>query len=154
MNLKQKTDSDCKFYDFSLLVPYPNNLLVVCVYILIFHGIYSPPANIFFVGLKIFFVSCSQGLGKFQISLGPSVLGGTNILFWEVGRTFSSTKLSMTNHVKLRIVYGKIICFMCVCELFSLLVENFSFENFLSVQVSIQTLKKCLLLFGNNFIQV
>ena len=38
---------------FSLLVPYPNKFLVLCICILIFHGIYSPfplPTNIFFEG--------------------------------------------------------------------------------------------------------
>ena len=46
-----------------------------------------------------------------------SFLGG-------VARPFSSIKPSMTNHVN------------------SLLVDNFLFENFLYIQVSIQTLKK------------
>ena len=50
MNLKQKNDSKCGFYNFSLLLPYPNNFLVVCICTIIFHGIYSPtPTNIFFV---------------------------------------------------------------------------------------------------------
>ena len=38
---------------FSLLVPYPNKFLVLCICILIFHGIYSPfplPTNTFFEG--------------------------------------------------------------------------------------------------------
>ena len=48
---KQKKDSDCKFYNFSLLVPYPNKFVVVCICIVVFHSIYSPlPTNIFFVG--------------------------------------------------------------------------------------------------------
>ena len=42
---------DCNFYNFSLLVLYPNKFLVVCICILIFHSAYSPiPTNIFFVG--------------------------------------------------------------------------------------------------------
>ena len=86
MNLKQKNDSDCNFYHFSpLLVPYPNNFLVACLCILIFNGVYPPPTNIVFVGLKKFFVSCSKRLGKFQTSCGPSVLGGTNIHFGRGG---------------------------------------------------------------------
>ena len=49
MNLKQKKKND-SVYNFSLLVPCPNIFLVVCIFILIFHGIYSPlPTNIFFV---------------------------------------------------------------------------------------------------------
>ena len=42
MNLKQKNDSDCNLYYFSILVPYPNNFLVPCLCILIFHGVYPP----------------------------------------------------------------------------------------------------------------
>ena len=47
-NLKKKKYSDCNFYNFSLLVPYPNKLVVVCIC----NAIYSPlPTNIyFFVG--------------------------------------------------------------------------------------------------------
>ena len=68
INLKQKNDSNCTFYHFSLLVACHDNFLVVCLCILIFPGI---------VELKNFFVSCSKGLVKFQISWGHSVLGGT-----------------------------------------------------------------------------
>ena len=53
MNLKQKrNDSNCNFYYVSLLIPYPNKFLVVCLCILIFDGIYLPPPpqpQIFFV---------------------------------------------------------------------------------------------------------
>ena len=68
MNLKQKNDSNCNLYYFSLLVPCPNNFLVVCLCILIFHGI---------VNLN-FFLSCSQGrsVGRSN-ALGRSVLGDT-----------------------------------------------------------------------------
>ena len=48
----------------------------------------------------------------------------------------------MTNHVNSRTVDVKIICFMCLCQLFSFLLGNILFKNFLSVQVSIQILKK------------
>ena len=73
----KKHDPDCNFYNFSLFVPYPNKFVVVFICIVIFHGIYSPiPTNIFFLWqAKFFFVSCSQGLGIFQISWGLSVLG-------------------------------------------------------------------------------
>ena len=38
---------------------------------------------------------------------------------------------------------------------FSLLLRNFLFENFLLVQVTIETRKKkCLLLFGNNSVKL
>ena len=43
-NLKQKKkkkDFDCNFYNFSLLVTYLNKFLIVCICILIIHGIYS-----------------------------------------------------------------------------------------------------------------
>ena len=140
-NLKQKV-SLVVISTISHLVPYPNNFLAVCICVLIFHGIYStptPPTNISFMGAN-FFLSCSKGLGKFQISWGPLVLGGPNFLFGR--KVFFSLKPSMANHVNLRKVNGKLICFMCVCQLFSLLLGNFQFENFLFVQVSIQTLKK------------
>ena len=65
---KKQKDSNCSFYNFSLLVPYPNKLLVVFICIIIFHSIYSlQPSNFFQWGLNFFFVSCSQGLGIFQI---------------------------------------------------------------------------------------
>ena len=57
-----ENDSDFNLYNFSLLFPCPNNfLLLVCICILISHGIYSPPLlTIFFLwGLKFFYVSCS-----------------------------------------------------------------------------------------------
>ena len=90
--INKKNDSDCNFYNFSLLVPYPNKFVVVCICIVIFHGMNSPQAtNIFFCGgLNFFFVSWSQRLGIFQISSGPSVLegrgvGGPNFLFGRGG---------------------------------------------------------------------
>ena len=45
-----------KIYNFSLLVPYPIKFVVVCICIVIFHGIYSPlPTYIVFCGgLKFF----------------------------------------------------------------------------------------------------
>ena len=49
-NLKQKNDSNCNFYNFSLLVPCPNKFLVICISILIFRGIYSPLPKYIFVG--------------------------------------------------------------------------------------------------------
>ena len=56
---QKKKVSNCNFSLFSLLVPYPNNFLVVCLFILIFHDIYPPPTNIFFVRLEFLFVCCS-----------------------------------------------------------------------------------------------
>ena len=44
---KKEKDSDCNFYNFSLLVPYPDKFLVVCICIPIFHGIYSPYPQMF-----------------------------------------------------------------------------------------------------------
>ena len=59
---------------------------LVCICIFIFHGIYSPlPTNIFLWGLNFVFVSCRKGLGIFQISWEPSVLGGSNCLFRRGG---------------------------------------------------------------------
>ena len=42
-----KNDSKYSFYNLSLLLQYPNNFLVVCIYILISHGTYIlPPLQI------------------------------------------------------------------------------------------------------------
>ena len=66
---------------------------------------------------------------KISNFLGLSVLGVT--LLREGARLFSTIKPSMINHVNSRIVDGKIVCSWR--RLFSLLVETFLFENFLSV---------------------
>ena len=149
MILKQKkNDSDCNFYNFSLLVPNPNNLLVVCLCISIFHGIFTPAKKIslfFSVWLKQFFASCSQGLEKCEISWGPSVLGEAISFSGERGWIIFFHKAindQSCKFVNARIVDDKIICLMCVCLLFSLLVENFPVKNFLSVQVLSQTFKR------------
>ena len=95
-----KKGSDCNFYSFSLLVPCSNTFLVPCTCTLIFHSINSHlPTTIFLceglISFFFFFVSCSYELGKFQISWGPSVLGGPNFLFGRgVGRPISSIKPS------------------------------------------------------------
>ena len=58
-------DSNCNFNNFSLLVLYRNNLLVVCTCILYipWHTLPHPhpphPFSVFFWGLKIFFESCN-----------------------------------------------------------------------------------------------
>ena len=116
---RKKNDSDSNFYNFSLLVPYPNNFLLVCICILIFHGIYPlpPPTNIYiFCGVYNFF-SClvARGWENFKF-LGDLLRRGDLIPFLgERSTPFSSIKPSMTNHANSRIVDGKIIGFMCVC---------------------------------------
>ena len=111
----KKKDRDCNFYNFSLLAPYPNKFLVVCICILIFHGIYSPFPQILFVEDYIFCVLL-LGPGKMSNLLGSLYSLGDLISFLGEGdRLFSSIKPSMTNHVISRIVYGKIMCFMCAC---------------------------------------
>ena len=111
----KKKDRDCNFYNFSLLAPYPNKFLVVCICILIFHGIYSPFPQILFVGDYIFCVLL-LGPGKMSNLLGSLYSLGDLISFLGEGdRLFSSIKPSMTNHVISRIVDGKIMCFMCAC---------------------------------------
>ena len=132
-NFKQKKYFNCNFDNFSLLVLYRNNFSGSLYLYPYFLWHVFPHLQIFiFVGTKFFF--------------------GSNCLFRRGGtKPFSSIKPSQTNHVNSSIVNGKIICFTCVCKLFSLLLRNFLFENFQSVQVSI---KKCLLLFGNNSVKV
>ena len=113
-NLEPKNNFDC----FSLLVPYSNNFLVICICILIFHGIYSPhPQIFFFVGTRTFFRILQLGSGKISNSLGTVCIEGPNFNFWEIvglgDRSFSSIKPSMTNHVNSRIVDGKIMFHVC-----------------------------------------
>ena len=103
----------------------------------------SAPTNIYFVGAKIFFVSCILwGLGKFQISWDPSVLGGgPNFLFGTGGGVRGQ---SIFFHNAINDQSG-----MLTFLTFTLL------EGFLSVQVTIQNLKKnCLLLFADNSVKV
>ena len=55
---------------------------------------------------------------------------------------FFSVKPQLINHVNTQIIDDKIICLKCVCQFFSFLLGDFLFENFLSIQAAIQTLKK------------
>ena len=76
-NIKQKNDSDCNFYNFSLLIPSCNRFLVVCIFIFVLHGLYSPYPQIFFFvggGLIILMYLVARSLEDFK------VLG--NLLFW------------------------------------------------------------------------
>ena len=67
-----KNDSKCNFYNFSLLAPYPNNFLVVCICVLSFHGIYSPHQQIFFLWrAKKFFCVLQLGAQKISNFWGP-----------------------------------------------------------------------------------
>ena len=52
----KKNDSNCNSYNFSILVSYPNNFVVVCIFI--FHGIYFPHPQFFCGWPKDFFKSC------------------------------------------------------------------------------------------------
>ena len=70
-----KNDSDCNFYSFSLLVSYPKKILVVCICILIFHGIYSSQPQIYFFCEGLIFFHVLQ-LGPGKIFWGASVLEG------------------------------------------------------------------------------
>ena len=56
----KKNNSICNFYNFSLLFPYPNKSVVVCICISVFHGIYPPPlpTHIFLCGGHIFVCVC------------------------------------------------------------------------------------------------
>ena len=111
------------------------------VFVSLFFMVYTLPT---ICGTNFFFISYGQGLGKFEISWRPSVFG-EQYPFWEGGYAIIFHKASNDQSCKLinsRIFDGKIICVMCVGLLFSLVVENFPLDNFLSVHVSIQTLKK------------
>ena len=83
LSKNEKNNSYCNFYNFSLLVPQPNKFVVVCICIIIFHGIYfSLSPNIFLVG-GYFFFFCILQLGRGNISnfLVTSCIGGPNFLF-------------------------------------------------------------------------
>ena len=54
------------------------------LFVSLFSMVYTPPypqIYIFLWGTILFFISCSQGLGRFQISWGASVLGRPNSIF-------------------------------------------------------------------------
>ena len=99
----QKNASDCNFYNFSLLVPYPNNFLVVCICVLTFHFVYSPshPQIFFLWGLNLYLIA--RGWENFKL-LGD--LGGGKAIFCH--------KVINDQSCKLKIVDGKIIYFMRV----------------------------------------
>ena len=90
-----------------------------------------------------FFASCSQGLGKFLSFSSEGWLG--HLL---------SIEPSMMNHLNSRIVEGKIICFMCVCQLFHFYQGIFSLSIFCLFKCSLKLSKKCSLFFGNNSVKV
>ena len=73
---------------------------------------------------------------------GPNFFFGKGGVGREGARPFPFINPQMSNHINLRIVGGKISCFMCIHYLLLLLLGNFLLENFLSVQVSNKTLKK------------
>ena len=79
-NFKQKiNDSNCNFYNFLLLVPCPNNFLVLCICILIFHGIYSTQSTqkyCLLCGPKIFSYLAARNWQNFKL-LGTFCIGGT-----------------------------------------------------------------------------
>ena len=68
----KKKDSNCNFYNFSLLVPYRNIFLVVCICILIFHSMYirplptSHPQIFFIVGVNFFLYFVARSWEKFK----------------------------------------------------------------------------------------
>ena len=105
------------------------------LYFYLYFPWYIPPnPQIFFYGeLKFVFVSCSKGLGIFQISWRPSVLGVLISILGEGARPFSSIRPSMANHVNSKEQLMAKLSASCV---------HFLFGNFVSIQVSIETLKK------------
>ena len=101
------------FFRWDLKSPCITFVVFNCI--LILHGIYSPAPQLqifFWWGLKIFVISCSQGLGKFQISWGPNFHFGRGL---GAGAAIFFHKPSMTKHVNTRIVGSKIVFFIYVC---------------------------------------
>ena len=71
----------CNFYNFSLLFPCPDNFVVVCIFIIFFHGIYPPYPQIFFCGGLIFFLYLvARGWEYFRF-LGDLLYWGVLISF-------------------------------------------------------------------------
>ena len=84
-------------------------------------------------------------MGKFQVSWGPSLLGGPNFLFGRGGagpfffhKSINDQSCKLTNSW-----WQNDLLHVCMLTF-----------TFTSVQVSIQISKKCLLLFGNNSVKV
>ena len=67
-NNNNNSDSNCNFYSFSLLVAYPNNYLVVCIFVSLFFMVYTPlHPQIFFCGGWTFFLYLiARGLENFK----------------------------------------------------------------------------------------
>ena len=108
-NLKQKKCFSQCFSPAQTTLLWSVLSLFFIVYIL-------PPTYFFLSGLKKNFLSCSKWLGKFQISWDRLYWEWPNFHFGRLrARPFSSIKPWITSRVNLRIVDGKVICFMCVC---------------------------------------
>ena len=146
------------------MVPYPNNILIVCIYLLIFHSIYPPthylppqciPPTIFLWGLKKI-VSCSLGLGKFQISLGPFILGEPNFLFGRGGSAIFFHKAINDQSCKLKNSWWQNYLFHVCILTFPPFTWEFSVWEFSVCSKCPLKLKKkkCLLLFSNNSVKV
>ena len=69
----KKNDSDCNFNNFSILVPYTNKFLVVCI----FHGIYYPPTHEYFFCEGQFSFLCLVARGWKDSNFSEE------LLFWE-----------------------------------------------------------------------
>ena len=122
--------------------------MVVCICIVIFHGIHSLyPQKVFCGGLIFFFRILRFGPGNIW---GPSVLGVLVSFLGEGARPFCSIKPSMNNHVNTRTVDSKIICVMsCVHVNFSHFYFGiFSWKIFCLFKCQLKLPKKCLLLLG------
>ena len=153
-NLKQtKNNSDCQFYNFSLFVPYPSNFMVVLdVLVSFFPMVYTPPTHkYFFVVVKIFFVSWSQGLGKFQVSWGPSVLGDLISILGDGGRRARCFLFHKgINDQSCTQLIAK-LSVLCVYATFShFYLGIFCLKFFFLFKCPLKLSKKCLLQLGNN----
>ena len=113
------------------------------VFVFLFSMVYipHPPTNIFFVGLEVFLHLQARGWENFKFLGGPSVLGGTNILF---GRGDQAIFFHKAISIKLfqENLMAK-LSISCVYANFSpFQLRNFRLRIFCRVQVSIQTFKK------------
>ena len=156
----KKNDSDCNFYNFSLLVPYPNKFLVVCICILIFRWFILPlPTNTFLWGAKfchVFLNSCLVARGWEDFEFLGDLLYWENLISFlgEGGHAIFFHKAINDQSCKLKNSWRQ----NYLLRVSRLTFLTFTWEFFLrefSVCSSVHwNSKKCLPLFVNNSVKV
>lgn len=98
------------------------------LFVSLFFMVYTPPKYFILWDLKSVLYLIAWGWKKFKFLGGLLYCSSCTFLARGGGvRSISSIEPSKTNHVISRTVEGSIICFMCVCSFFSVLLGNFLF---------------------------